>query len=196
MKKKKWMPLVVCAVLLVILFVVYFMLKNQNAKSEEEENADTSIQVLNLATEDVVSIRFKLDGNEETFTLQDETWALESDNSFEADGDALDSLIATITEMTADRKLEDVTDLSEYGLDEPVQTAVLTDKDGNTYTIYWGDSNSLTGDDYIYINDQTDTVYTVSYSVAESLNATLEEYRKQEEETTEEETTEEDTAEE
>lgn len=191
MKKKKWMPLVVCAVLLVILFVVYFMLKNQNAKSEEEENADTSIQVLNVATEDVVSIRFKLDGKEETFTLQDETWALESDNSFEVDGDALDSLIATITEMTADRKLEDVTDLSEYGLDEPVQTAVLTDKDGNTYTIYWGDSNSLTGDDYIYINDQTDTVYTVSYSVAESLNATLEEYRKQEEETTEEDTAEE-----
>lgn len=196
MKKKKWMPLLVCVILLVVLFIVYFMLKNQNAKLEEEENADTSIQVLDLTTEDIVSIRFKLDGKEETFTLQDETWILESDNSFEVDGDVLDSLIATITGMTADRKLEAVTDLSEYGLDNPVQTAVLTDKDGNDYTIYWGDANSVTGDDYIYINKQTDIVYTVSYSVAESLNATLEEYRKQEEETTEADTETENTSEE
>lgn len=196
MKKKKWMPLVVCVVLLVILFAVYFILKNQNAKLEEEENADTSIQVLNVAKEDVASIRFMLDGKEETFTLQDETWKLESDEAFEVDGDVLDSLVTAITEMTADRKLEEVTDLSEYGLDEPVQTAVLTDKDGNTYTVYWGDSNSMTGNDYIYINDENDVVYTVSYSVLESFKTTLEEYRKQEEETTEGDTTEESVSEE
>ena len=196
MKKKKWMPLVVCVVLLVILFVVYFILKNQNEKLEEEENADTSIQVLNVAKEDVDSIRFMLDGKEETFTLQDETWKLESDETFEVDGDVLDSLVTAITEMTADRKLEEVTDLSEYGLDEPVQTAVLTDKDGNTYTVYWGDSNSMTSNDYIYINDENDVVYTVSYSVLESFKTTLEEYRKQEEETTEGDTAEESMSEE
>lgn len=196
MKKKKWMPLVVCVVLLVILFVVYFILKNQNEKLEEEENADTSIQVLNVAKEDVDSIRFMLDGKEETFTLQDETWKLESDETFEVDGDVIDSLVTAITEMTADRKLEEVTDLSEYGLDEPVQTAVLTDKEGNTYTVYWGDSNSMTSNDYIYINDENDVVYTVSYSVLESFKTTLEEYRKQEEETTEGDTAEESMSEE
>lgn len=196
MKKKKWMPLVVCVVLLVILFVVYFILKNQNEKLEEEENADTSIQVLNVAKEDVDSIRFMLDGKEETFTLQDETWKLESDETFEVDGDVIDSLVTAITEMTADRKLEEVTDLSEYGLDEPVQTAVLTDKEGNTYTVYWGNSNSMTSNDYIYINDENDVVYTVSYSVLESFKTTLEEYRKQEEETTEGDTAEESMSEE
>lgn len=186
MKKKKWFPLVACVILLALLLIVYFILQNQNQKTEEAESADSAIQVLSVAKDDITSICFWLDGQEETFTLIDDTWILESDDSFDVDADTLSSLITSITDMTAERKLEEVTDLSEYGLDEPVQTVVLTDSEENTYTIYWGASNSMTNNDYIYINDQKDTVFTVSYSVLETFGTTLEDYRKEEEETSEE----------
>lgn len=181
MKKKKLLPLVFCILLLFLLLVVYFILRNHNEEAEKAENEASVIQVLNVVADDITSISFTVAGQEETFTLTDDVWKLEGDDAFEVNEDEIDNLISSITGMTADRKLEEVADIGEYGLDQPVQTAVLTDKDGNTYTVYWGNSNASTSDDYIYINDQTDIVYTVSYSVLESFCETLEDYRKQEE---------------
>lgn len=178
MKKKKLLPLVFCILLLVALLLVYFILRDYN--KETAENTDSVIQVLDVAASDITSIHFSVEDREETFALKDDIWKLEKNESFEVDGDKLNSLILAITGMTADRKLEEVTDIGEYGLDQPVQTAVLTDKNGNTHTIYWGKSNTSTNSDYIYLDDQPDIVYTVSYSVLESFGKTLEDYKKQE----------------
>lgn len=181
MKKKKLFPLVFCILLLFLLLVVYFILKNHNEEAEKAENENSMIQVLNVAADDVASISFMVAGEKKNFTLTDGIWKLEGNEAFEVNEDEINNLISSITGMTAYRKLEEVTDIGEYGLNQPVQTAVLTDKDGNTYTVCWGNSNASTGNDYIYINDQTDIVYTVSYSVLESFSETLEDYRKQEE---------------
>lgn len=178
MKKKKLLQMVICIVLLAVLLLVYFILRNHNEKPEE--NTDTAIQVLDVAASDITSICFRVEDQEEIFALKDGIWKLEKDESFEVDGDKLNSLILVLTGMTADRKLEAVPDIGEYGLNQPVQTAVLTDKNGNTHTIYWGSSNASTGVDYIYLDNQTDIVYTVSYSVLESFSETLENYKKQE----------------
>ena len=184
MKKKKLLPLALYVVLLVALLLVYFVLRNHNETAEED--TDTVIQVLDVAASDVTSISFKIEEQEETFILKDNIWKLEKDESFEVDGDKLDSLVSAITGMTAIRKLEEVTDIGEYGLDQPVQTAVLTEQNGNTHTVYWGSSNASTSADYIYLDNQTDIVYTISYSVLESFSEDLENYREQEEETSEE----------
>lgn len=88
--------------------------------------------------------------------------------------------------MTATRKIEDVSDLSEYGLDAPGQTVILTDADGNATTICWGSNNATTGDDYVYCTNDDKVVYTVASSVLSSLSSSVEDYRATEETTTEE----------
>lgn len=187
--KKKGLPLLIGIVVLVFLTVAYVILVKHNTETVEEVE-DTTVKMFDLENEDVAALRFTLDGKEETFTLEGDTWSLASDAAFEVDSSKMSTLLDTVTGMAASRKLENVTDLSEYGLDEPVQTLVLTMADGTVYTICWGGTNDVTGDDYVYIKEKESVVYTVDYSVLEALGESIEDYRTEEETTTEDETSE------
>lgn len=187
--KKKGLPLLIGIVVLVFLTVAYVILVKHNTETVEEVE-DTTVKMFDLENEDVATLRFTLDGKEETFTLEGDTWSLASDAAFEVDSSKMSTLLDTVTGMAASRKLENVTDLSEYGLDEPVQTLVLTMADGTVYTICWGGTNDVTGDDYVYIKEKESVVYTVDYSVLETLGESIEDYRTEEEMTTEDETSE------
>lgn len=187
--KNKGLPLLIGIVVLVFLTVAYVILVKHNTETVEEVE-DTTVKMFDLENEDVATLRFTLDGKEETFTLEGDTWSLASDAAFEVDSSKMSTLLDTVTGMAASRKLENVTDLSEYGLDEPVQTLVLTMADGTVYTICWGGTNDVTGDDYVYIKEKESVVYTVDYSVLEALGESIEDYRTEEEMTTEDETSE------
>lgn len=187
--KKKGLPLLIGIVVLVFLTVAYVILVKHNTETAEEVE-DTTVKMFDLENKDVAALRFTLDGKEETFTLEGDTWSLASDATFEVDSSKMSTLLDTVTGMAASRKLEEVTDLSEYGLDEPVQTLVLTMADGTVYTICWGGTNDVTGDDYVYIKEKESIVYTVDYSVLETLGESIEDYRTEEETTTEDETSE------
>lgn len=187
--KKKGLPLLIGIVVLVFLTVAYVILVKHNTETAEEVE-DTTVKMFDLENKDVAALRFTLDGKEETFTLEGDTWSLASDATFEVDSSKMSTLLDTVTGMAASRKLEEVTDLSEYGLDEPVQTLVLTMADGTVYIICWGGTNDVTGDDYVYIKEKESVVYTVDYSVLEALGESIEDYRTEEETTTEDETSE------
>ena len=166
--KKKGLPLIIALVCLLVLCAGYVCLIKYNDKQEKADSADTIT---------VLKVSFTKDANK---------WTLDSDAAFEADADKATSLISSITSMTATRKIEDVSDLSEYGLDAPGQTVTLTDADGNEITICWGSNNATTGDDYVYCTNDDKVVYTVASSVLSSLSSSVEDYRATEETTTEE----------
>ena len=127
--KKKGLPLIIALVCLLVLCAGYVCLVKYNDKQEKADSADTST-VLNLKVDDVSKIAYEIDGEMVSFTKDADKWTLDSDAAFEADADKVTSLISSITSMTATRKIEDVSDLSEYGLDAPGQTVTLTDADG------------------------------------------------------------------
>lgn len=183
--KKKGLPLIIALVCLLVLCAGYVCLVKYNDKQEKADSADTST-VLNLKVDDVSKIAYEIDGEMVSFTKDADKWILDSDAAFEADADKVTSLISSITSMTATRKIEDVSDLSEYGLDAPGQTVTLTDADGNETTICWGSNNATTGDDYVYCTNDDKVVYTVASSVLSSLSSSVEDYRATEETTTEE----------
>lgn len=183
--KKKGLPLIIALVCLFVLCAGYVCLIKYNDKQEKADSADT-ITVLNLKADDVSKIAYEIDGEKVAFTKNADKWTLDSDEAFEADADKVTSLISSITSMAATRKIEDVSDLSEYGLDAPGQTVTLTGADGNETTICWGSNNATTGDDYVYCTDDDKVVYTVASSVQSSLSSWVEDYRATEETTTEE----------
>ena len=50
---------------------------------------------------------------------------------------------------------------------------------------HFGNTNDSTGNDYVYVDDNSTKVYTIGSSVAQTYSGTLEDYRVVEEETTE-----------
>jgi preprotein translocase subunit YajC len=195
MKKRSGMILIILVVFLILLIPAYFLMVKSNEKREAEETADDTEKVLDISTSDVTSVEFTLDEQQVLFRLEDDTWKLEGDDSFEVEATAVENVISTVAEMTSARTLEDVEDLSEYGLTNPSQTVTLTLQDGTTYNIYFGDSNESTGNDYVYVDSDKTKVYTVDYSIAQTFDGTLDDFQAEEDDT-EEDTAEEDTAEE
>ncbi len=183
--KKKGIPLIVALLCLVVLSLGYVWLVHYNKEQEKKEQKEDTIPVLSLKASDIEKISYTLDGQEITFTRSGDGWIVDSDATFPVDTDKIESLLSTITEMTATRKMTDVESLSDYGLDTPVQTVTLTDSDGNVTTLCFGSNNATTGDDYLYDKSDDKTVYTVAASVQSSLSGTLEDFRATEEETTE-----------
>ena len=69
-------------------------------------------------------------------------------------------LTDALASVTSNRMLEHVDDLSEYGLDNPENIIQIKMKDDKNVKIAVGSSNESTGDCYVYLNDDKNTVYT------------------------------------
>ncbi|MBR1866572.1 MAG: DUF4340 domain-containing protein [Lachnospiraceae bacterium] len=177
MKKKKWIPMAVVIGLLILLIVLYTVLKHHNEQAAGQEEQTDSIRILDWSAEDVTSVRLMLDETEEIFVLSDGQWKLQSDKDFAVSESTLQTMLQTVTELSAVREITEPDDLAGYGLDAPVQTLTIQNEKGDTCTICWGSTNDITGDDYLYIKEKPDSVYTVSGSARSSLPETLEDCR-------------------
>lgn len=191
--KKKGLPLVIGCIVLILLIVLYAALVKHNEKNSEE--SEETVKMLDITAEAITSVRLELDGTEEAFTIRDDVWSLESDADFQVDSSKVDTLVSTLGQLTTSRILENVSDFEQYGLEPPVQSIVLADANGNTYTICFGDYNSVTGEQYVSVTEESGKVYMVDASVSSSISTVLEDYRAEDEETQESTESSEDTTE-
>ena len=165
MKKKMLMPLL-CLLLLILLLGVYFILKNNKKEEGESTESAETIAVNELDASQVASVSFLVEGEEKKFVRQEETWQLEGDGSFPLDESKINTVVNRSCGLTAERRLDDVEDLSEYGLQDPSNCITLVTSDGTERRIYVGDKNKATGNTYIYMDDQKTLVYIVSVDYA------------------------------
>ena len=110
---------------------------------------------------------------ETTFEKDDDSWVKKDETDFPVNQTTLDSAASAIASVDSDRVLEDVDDLSEYGLDSPSNTIKIVTKsdeeDGDdiTTTLYVGDENSSTSQYYVRKDDDEKTVYLIdSYELS------------------------------
>lgn len=170
MKNKKAVPILIAV--LAVLLVVYFGLQSWNKKQEEEEESGESILVTELDADTITAVSYNVGNGELAFEKQDDTWYYAEDKDFPLDQSYLQNIVDGMCAITADRKLEDGDALADYGLEEPAYTVQLTDSEGNTTQIGFGD---LTGDNY-YVNvNGSDQVYTVASTALDDLQYTLDE---------------------
>lgn len=168
MKKKRGLPIVAGAAALVILLGLYFLLKNYNDQSEQQESQEeeeTGQEIAAVDEDTISSLSFGMSGEDVTWVQEDGTWSLSDDSNFPVDQEKIGNLTSQLVSVEATRILENVENLSEYGLDAPYKVIRVEETDGNSLTISVGNQNDSTGDCYIYLNDDTGTVYTVSGSL-------------------------------
>ena len=191
--------LVVLAAVLAILTGAWFVLARSGAVCE---NGMDGMEVLTDLTADrIAGIRYQAAGSEPVaFTRVDGRWQL-ADGAEQAaalkDGsteqtatlkdDAIDqvavsALASSLTGVRLYRTITDVTDLKQYGLDEPRYQVEITDTSGAVTRITVGAYNETVGKLYCLLGDDRETVYAVSPALAGSLTKTADEYRRNESE--------------
>ena len=161
---KKSTKLVSAVVVLAVLGGVYvginsYVSKEESAGSSSEEESKT--EVFSVKTDDIKSLEFIIDKKDTTFEKKDDSWVKKDETAFPVNQTTLDSAASALEKVEADRVLEKVDDLTEYGLDSPSNSVTVTTADGTTkFNI--GDENTSTNQYYISKDDEDSTVYVVA----------------------------------
>ena len=179
--KKKSMNLITAVAVLVVLSGAYVGVKTYVAKQEEKENAEEEeekTQVFSISSEDVQSIKFVIDKKEVTFEKNNDEWVKSDERDFPVDQDKLTEAIGSLDNVEADRVLDNVTDTTEYGLDDPTNTITVTDKDGKETVLHVGMENESTSQYYVENGEDESKIYVVADSVFQPFMKTLYDYAK------------------
>ncbi len=160
--KKKNIGLIAGIVLLVVLCVVYFVLHNHNANSSEEDSTDTSTTAFETDTDKLTELTVTTEGQTYTFTKSDDTWSYSGDASFPLDQDNFTELAGRLKSISSDRELDDVDDVSEYGLDAPTVQISIKNSDDETHSLEFGAVNDMTSNCYMTVDNDTSKIYMVA----------------------------------
>jgi hypothetical protein len=162
MEKQKKQLIALLAVLAVA--VVAFFGVSRIANADEEEDTTPAYSVNEIEADNVTRLVFTNSNGTVSLTKSGDEWLCEDDKSLDIDEDTVDTLVGKMAGLTSDDKIENVTDLSQYGLDEPVKTIMISD--GNdTCTILVGNYNSITSTYYICLETDMTTVYSTDNRV-------------------------------
>ena len=175
---KKSTKLVSAVVVLAVLGGVYVGLNTYVSKEEQTESSseeENKTEVFSVKTEDIKSLEFIVDKKETTFEKKDDSWVKKDETAFPVNQTTLDSAASAIETVEADRVLENVDNLTEYGLDSPSNTITVDTSDGTTkFNI--GDENTSTNQYYITKDDDDSTVYVVAASTVTPFMDSLYDY--------------------
>ena len=175
---KKSTKLVSAVVVLAGLGGVYVGLNTYVSKEEPTESSseeENKTEVFSVKTEDIKSLEFIVDKKETTFETKDDSWVKKDETDFPVNQTTLDSAASAIETVEADRVLENVDNLTEYGLDSPSNTITVDTSDGTTkFNI--GDENTSTNQYYITKDDDDSTVYVVAASTVTPFMDSLYDY--------------------
>ena len=163
MSKKNKKALLTGAVLLVVLLAALVLVKvltGQMEKKQQEnsENEAAKAIVLSLPEKDMASIVFSGDDGEIRMEQGSSGWVNAQDN-YPLQGSRTKLLTDDLAALRAERTLENITDLSDYGLDHPSQKITVTMQDGKTYQLLLGNKNTTTKQLYFQKADDPQTVY-------------------------------------
>ena len=196
--KKKQRQMIGMLLALVVLAAAFLGIRqyNKNASSATSITEDTQETVLDVNSDDITSFRYVYEGEAYAFEKEDDTWYYADDHSLNLNQDRIKAMILKVAPLKADQVIENVTDMSQYGLADPERTIQYETAD-RSVIINIGNLNSMTSQYYIAFPSEM-KVYVVTTNVVTGFNYTLDDLVEEtteatetaETETTETETTE------
>ena len=116
---------------------------NYKQKTEAAKpSTDAAPKILTIPEDQIKEVRLKKTGAETTVLRKgdDGKWQIVEPQPLPADQDAAKSLVGTLSNLNADKLVEDkAADLSAYGLNSPTLDVTVLKKDGKTQDFYLGD---------------------------------------------------------
>ena len=172
-KKKRMKMLLVWCLILTVLAAVLFFVRKKTSVWEKESSAPDLLN--DLTVTDIESFEIvKSEGDTLSFSLDDGKWQLDASDGEHLSSDQIDqtkagAAAASLTGVRLVQTLEHPGELSEYGLEEPSYTVTVRKKSGESIRMAVGNTNDMTGDVYLYLDDDPSRIYAVSSSVLASL---------------------------
>ena len=171
--KRKITVLIGAVVLLAVLIGVYYMVKGHSAK--EEESKET---IIDLTADRIQAISWTPKGGKAlSFRRVDGQWSYDGDPAFKVDQTAMNTVCSGVTGVAVNQVMEDVSDLGQYGLEEPEYKLEVTDTEGNKDVLYLGDDNEAVNSLYVMKEGDDKTVYSVMASLKSAVAKQLSELK-------------------
>ena len=172
-KRNRRARLLAGAAVLLVLVAVLVVAQKKSADYEASESSGSGT-LMDLTADRIKSIAYTKTGSDEVaFTRSEGQWSADGDAAFPVDQTKANTLASTMTGVSVTKKMENVRDPAQYGLDKPSYTVQLTDTDGKKTMIAVGSVNDTTNDVYVYLNDDSSTVYAVSTGLLTDLDYDL-----------------------
>lgn len=192
--KKQPKQLIILLAILVILAAGFFGVRQYNKAQSNKAAQDAGTAVVAVDAEDIVKISYDYEGETYAMEKEEDTWYDVSDHSRNLIQYRIESIASSLASLSATQMIENVTDMSQYGLAEGYRT-ISFETATESYIFYLGDQNTITGDYYLCKPSEA-TVYTVDSIFVSRFNYSLDDMVEAEEESTEEASSEEISAEE
>ena len=171
--KKKQRQMIGMLLALVVLAAAFLGIRqyNKNASSVTSTTEDTQETVLDVNSDDITSFSYVYEGETYAFEKKDETWYYTDDHSLNLNQERIKAMILKVAPLKADQVIENVTDMSQYGLADPERTIQYETAD-RSVIINVGNLNSMTSQYYIAFPSEM-KVYVVTTNVVTGFNYTL-----------------------
>lgn len=171
--KKKQRQMIGMLLALVVLAAAFLGIRqyNKNASSVTSTTEDTQETVLDVNSDDITSFSYVYEGETYAFEKKDETWYYTDDHSLNLNQERIKAMILKVAPLKADQVIENVTDMSQYGLADPERTIQYETAD-RSVIINVGNLNSMTSQYYIAFPSEM-KVYVVATNVVTGFNYTL-----------------------
>lgn len=134
----------------------------------EEKMTGTTTKVVDVDSAEITYLAWNYE-DEVAFVREDGEWEYEADEKMSVDQNLLDEIAENLSQITSDKRVEEVKTLGIYGLSDPAYT--ITIEADETYEISIGDETFSdgevyisTGDDYVYLTD-SELIENISYSL-------------------------------
>ena len=175
-QKKQLIGLLAVLIVAVIAFVVISKLPDGEESEDKETYAVTA-----LDADAVTKLVYTNESGTVSLTKNGSEWICEEDKSVDIDEDTVNNMVSKVASLTSENKLENVTDVSQYGLDDPTLKILISDG-SDSYTLFVGDYNETTYTYYLCLESDMSTVYTTqSGTISDFQNNTLAELTAEEE---------------
>lgn len=130
--------------------------------------------------DDVSAFEWSKGEDKLAFALTGGVWQYPSDAYFPVNQDSAQALADAAMDITADRKIENIESLSDYGLASPAFTLRISFSDGSDITYSMGDQTPFQDGYYVSVSGQADVVYVVGEDFSPDFSLTLYDYAKAE----------------
>lgn len=175
MKKAKRM--IALLMLLVIAAAANVVIGKINQADEDVVSEEKGTFVLTeYEKDDVSGLAWTKGEDSVAFMLSDGQWQYTKDQEFPVDQAAAQALSDTAMEIRADRKIENIENMSDYGLSEPAFTLAISFADGTEIAYSLGDQTPFQDGYYLSVSGQDNCVYVVEDDFSGDFSLVLYDY--------------------
>lgn len=175
MKKSK--RIMALLALLVIAVSANVVIQKINAAKEDEVLEEAGkFSLTEYEKDDISGLQWTKGDSSLSFSLSDGVWQYAQDAAFPVDQTAVKTLSDAAIGLSANRKLENIENVSDYGLDEPPFSLSIAFSDGKEVTYSLGDQTPFQDGYYLSVSVQEDSVYVIADDVSSDFSITLFDY--------------------